>query len=128
MSFLGHPVCRLGLNWCIFLGLFIVFSALATNACAVCCFPLGNKIRVIMHLKYLIPMHSKIMYYKTLAKKWHYRLLLLGCFGTLYGTFIFHILSTKYIYLLLLLISISFPDKNLWVFISKKKGRSCWGC
>ena len=25
MSFLGHPVCHLGLNWCILLGLFIVF-------------------------------------------------------------------------------------------------------
>ena len=26
MSFLGHPVCHLGLNWCILLGLFIVFQ------------------------------------------------------------------------------------------------------
>ena len=26
MSFLGHPVCRLGLNWYILLGLFIVFQ------------------------------------------------------------------------------------------------------
>ena len=29
MSFLGHPVCSLGPNWCILLGLFIVFLALA---------------------------------------------------------------------------------------------------
>ena len=26
MSFLGHPVCHLGLNWCILLGLFLFFQ------------------------------------------------------------------------------------------------------
>ena len=42
MSFSGHPVCQLGLNLCILLGLFLFFLALA-EACAINLLPLGAK-------------------------------------------------------------------------------------
>ena len=57
MSFLGHPVCHLGLNWCILLGLFI-FPALAIML-VLSVFPFGKQIWLIMR--------SKIKYYKMLA-------------------------------------------------------------
>ena len=56
MSFLGHPVCRLGLIWCILLGLFI-FLALATCSCYLW-FPLETN-KVKNAFKYLIPMRTK---------------------------------------------------------------------
>ena len=43
MSFLGHPVCRLGLNWCILLGLFIVIFPALAKMLVLSVFPLGNK-------------------------------------------------------------------------------------
>ena len=49
MSFSGHPVCCLGLNWCILLGLFI-FLALAKGSCCLLS-PLGGKASFIMHSK-----------------------------------------------------------------------------
>ena len=50
MSFLGHPVCRLGLNWCILLGLFI-FPALAKCSC--CLFvPFGKQNKANNAFKY----------------------------------------------------------------------------
>ena len=31
ISFSGHPVCHLGLNWCILLGLFLLFTTKIGN-------------------------------------------------------------------------------------------------
>ena len=31
MSFSGHPVCHIGLNWCILLGLFLLFATKIGN-------------------------------------------------------------------------------------------------
>ena len=56
-------------------------------------------------------------YKKKRLPKWHYRKLF-GNLGTLYGIFIF--LSTKCIYLLLLLIFFLFQIKNLW-FSSQRR-------
>ena len=58
MSFLGHPVCHLGLNWCILLGLFIVFPALAKCLCCLL-FPLGNQNMGKAHSNANIPLRTK---------------------------------------------------------------------
>ena len=58
MSFLGHPVCHLGLNWCILLGLFIVFPALAKCSCCLL-FPLGNQNMGKAHSNANIPLRTK---------------------------------------------------------------------
>ena len=113
MSFLGHPVCRLGLNWCILLGLFIVFFfTISYNAHVLSVFPFGKQYKVNNAFKYLIPMHTKsCITINVSQKKWHYELLF-GMFGGIIRHFYGFIY--KMFYLLLLLIFLSFPDKNLW--------------
>ena len=118
MSFSGHPVCHLGLNWCILLGLFIFFSALAKCLCCLL-FPLGNKIRLIMHFKYQILYKIKIT---KCCLKWHYGLLF-GILGTLYGIFYF---IYKMFYLLLLLIFFLFQIKTCG-FHLKEEGKELLG-
>ena len=77
MSFLGHPVCHLGLNWCILLGLFIVFPALAKCSCCLL-FPLGNQNMGKSALKRQYSFAYKIKYLqkKIFCLKRHYGKLL----------------------------------------------------
>ena len=77
MSFLGHPVCHLGLNWCILLGLFIVFPALAKCLCCLL-FPLGNQNMGKSALKRQYSFAYKIKYLqkKNVCLKRHYGKLL----------------------------------------------------
>ena len=122
MSFSGHPVCHLGLDWCILLGLFI-FPALAKGSCCLL-FPLGNKIRVIIYSNVKIPMHLKNQILQNVCPK--------GIMGKLFGIFrghymvFFVFLSTKYIFCYYCLFFFLFQIKTSG-FHLKEEGKELLG-
>ena len=107
MSFLGHPVCHLGLNWCILLGLFIVFFQHQLKCSCCLCF-LWETYRVHNAFQNQILQMLPIGITGYYLEFWgHY-------------TVYFHILSTKCFLFAITAYFLSFPDKKLW-FSSQRR-------
>ena len=113
MSFLGHPVCHLGLNWCI-LWIIYCFSALAIML-VLSVFPwetnkVNNAFKISNSHAY------KIKYYKC-SQKWHYGKLL-GFWGHYTVYFVFCLQNVFICYYCFYFLP--FPDKNPW-FSSQRR-------
>ena len=110
MSFSGHPVFCLGLNWCILLGLFI-FPALAKGSCYLLFLWETNKVNNAFkcQIPYVFIKNQYVCLYEIMGK----------LFGGHYMVF-FVILSTKMYLFAITAYCLSFPDKNLW-FSSQRR-------
>ena len=86
MSFSGHPVCHLGLNWCILLGLFIFSSISQRLMPSIVLFERQSKFCNAFKYQISFAFISNITKH---LPKWPYMYLINTLFGIFYSIFMF---------------------------------------
>ena len=117
MSLLGHPVCHLGLNWCIFVRI-IYFSSIS-YLLVLSVVPFGKQNKVNNAFKYFNSHAFKNQIFAKMALRviiWDFGDIVRYFYVFIYKMFLFAI--TAYF--------LPFPDKNLW-FHLKEEGKELLG-